>query len=290
MSAEREFIKGVDKLIPRPEIALEVLTIANETECDLTSLSNRIKQDPSLLANILKLANSAYFGHMKEINSITDVVVRLGLDTIKMLAITSASVGLLKSPQEAYNLEPGSLWQHSYATAQLAAIIGKKAGSPALSSLYSSALLHDIGKIILNRHLQIETMNRGGGKATEPAAHKSFVDYENSLLHTDHAKTGRALLEEWGLPAAIANPVGLHHDAKACAKDLDASIVFLANHLTESMGIHATDPLESTTIIEEEFSAENSLPKVPGFQENMEAIITEFYEKFHQASNTLQFR
>lgn len=286
MSTESEFIKGVDKLIPRPEIALEVLTIANESECDITSLSNKIKQDPSLMANILKLANSAYFGHMKEINSITDIVVRLGLDTVKMLAITSASVGLLKSPQEAYNLEPGSLWKHSYATAQLATIIGKKANCQTLSSLYCSALLHDIGKIVLNRHLQMEAMNRGD--ATEPAPHTSFVEYENSLLHTDHAKTGRALLEKWSLPEIISVPVGLHHNSKECAKDLNASIVFLANHLTESMGIHAADPLNGAIMIEENFFTDNSLPEVRGFQENMEAIITEFYNAFHE-TNTLQF-
>ncbi|HFQ79790.1 MAG TPA: HDOD domain-containing protein, partial [Desulfobacterales bacterium] len=82
MSNEEEFIKGVDKLIPRPDIALEVMTLANETECPIQSLSQKIKQDPSLMANMLKMANSAYFGHMQEINSITDIIVRLGVDTI----------------------------------------------------------------------------------------------------------------------------------------------------------------------------------------------------------------
>ena len=119
MTIEQEIIKGVDKLIPRPDIALEVMSLANESDCDISALSKVINQDPSMMANMLRLANSAYFGHMKEINSVRDIVIRLGLDSVKMIAITSASAGLLKSPQEAYNLEPGSLWRHSHGTALL---------------------------------------------------------------------------------------------------------------------------------------------------------------------------
>ena len=284
MSAELEYIRKVDKLIPRPEIALEVLKIANESECNIPDLSKIIKQDPSLMANILKLANSAYFGHMQEINSITDVIVRLGLDTVKMLAITSASVGVLKSPQQAYNLEPGSLWNHSYACALLSSIIGRWAKCMSVSAVYTSALLHDVGKIILNRPLQVESMNRG----EESDAKMTILELEEFLLHTNHAKVGEELLKKWGLPDEIVGPVGTHHDLKSCEKALDNKIIYLANHLTDSIGIHAASPENYFFRVEEEFSAKEELPEIPCFKENMESIICEFFEKFNE-TNTLHF-
>lgn len=282
MTIEHELIKGVDKLVPRPDIALEVMGLANQSDCDLTALSTTINKDPSLMANMLRLANSAYFGHMKEINSIRDIIVRLGLDSVKMIAITSASAGLLKSPQEAYNLEPGSLWRHSHATALLAAIIGRFAKIGETASLFTAALLHDVGKIILNRHLQVETMNRG-----EIRQYPNLVAMENALLHTDHAKVGRALLHKWGLPESITEPVGSHHNLAQC-NSLPSEIVYLANHLTESIGIHGEDSENSFFMIKEEYESAADLPEIPGFQEHMDVIISQFYEQFNGAA-TLEF-
>jgi len=279
MSIEKEYIRGVDKLIPRPEIALEVMTLAHDEGCDITSLSGKIKQDPSLTANMLKLANSAYFGHMKEIRSITDIIVRLGLDTVKMLAITSASIGLLKSPQDAYNLEPGALWRHSYATALLASIIARHAKCEIISTIYSAALLHDVGKIVLNRPLQVECMNQG-----EVCADKPLLAFEHDMLRTDHAKTGMALLEHWGLPAVITRPVGLHHTPAAAGRELDCGIVFLANLLADNIGIQAESP-ENTFYALEEEAAADTWPAIPGFRENLEEIINEFFEKFNESSS-----
>ncbi len=281
MSHEDEFIRGIDKLIPRPEIALAVMTLANDGDCQITTLSNKIKQDPSLMANMLRLANSAYFGHMKEINSIADIVVRLGLDTVKMLAITSASIGILKTPQEMYNLEPGALWQHSYATALLSSIIGRYARCQSLSTLYTAALLHDIGKIILNKPLQTESMNSG-----EEYTEGSLIDFEHKLLHTDHARVGMVLLQNWGLPEEIISPIGHHHD-KDISKlnDLNCRIVYLANFITESIGIKAVIPEDCLFRVEE---ASQEIPQMDFFNNNMEDIIEEFFEKFNE-SDTLEF-
>ncbi len=284
MTIEQELIKTVDKLIPRPDIALDVMALANQGDCDITALSKKINQDPSLMANMLRLANSAYFGHMKEIYSVRDIVIRLGLDSVKMIAITSASAGVLKSPQEAYNLEPGSLWRHSHATALLASIIGRFAKVERTSSIYSAALLHDIGKIILNRHLQSETMNRGG-----IAKYPTMIELENALLHTDHAKVGMALLQKWGLPESITEPVGAHHDLKACQGRLPSQIVYLSNRLIESLGIQGSSDAEQYFYsVKEEYEAADGLPEIPAFSDNMEAIISQFYVQFNEAA-TLEF-
>lgn len=283
MTIEHELVKGVDKLIPRPDIALEVMTLANQRDCDIVVLSRVINQDPSMMANMLRMANSAYFGYMKEIHSVRDIVVRLGLDSVKMIAITSASAGMLKSPQEAYNLAPGSLWRHSQATALLSGIIGRFAKVDETSSLFSAALLHDVGKIILNRHLQIETMNRGG-----IGEYPTLVALENALLHTDHAKVGMELLKNWGLPESITEPVGSHHDLSACQGRLPCLIVYLANYLTESIGIQGNDVENYFYQVKEEYESAIDLPEVPGFHDNMEAIISQFHEQFNEAS-TLEF-
>lgn len=280
---EDNLIKNVEKLVPRPDIALDVMALANQSNCEIAALCKKINQDPSLMANMLRLANSAYFGHMKEISSVRDIIVRLGLDSVKMIAITSASAGILKTPQEAYNLEPGALWRHSHATALLAVLIGRYAQVDALSSLYSAGLLHDVGKIILNRPLQIEIMNRGG-----VSDYPSLLALENAMLHTDHAKVGMTLLQKWGLPEAITEPIGSHHNLSACQYHMPRQIIYLANHLAENIGIPSGDADNAIYQIKENYETTDGLPEIPGFADNMETIISLFYEQFTGAS-TLDF-
>ncbi|HFQ80082.1 MAG TPA: HDOD domain-containing protein, partial [Desulfobacterales bacterium] len=193
----------------------------------------------------------------------------------------SASAGLLKSPQEAYNIEPGALWRHSYATALLASIIGRYGRCPALSSLYTSALLHDIGKIILNRHLQTACLNRG-----EEFKGGDIIQFEQTMLHTNHAKVAALLLRRWQLPEDIIAPVAHHHETNPKVDNaLNCQIVYLANYLTESIGIQAMEPDNYFYRLKE---TDTDVPQISYFNDNIEAIITEFFEKFNESS-TLEF-
>jgi len=277
MGAEA-FIKDVNTLIPRPDIALEVLSLAHEADCDTARLAKLIQQDPSLTANMLRLANSAYFGHMRQINSLPDIIVRLGLDTIKMFAITGASIAFLRTPQDAYNMKPGRLWRHSYATALLASIIAEKAGHQNTAMIYSAALLHDIGKVILNKPL----LQKANDNKTFWSGEK-IIDYESSLLGTDHAQVGAALLWNWGLPEAISHAVGLHHlQGEIKEDDLDAKIVYVSNLLAENFGIKSNSADDNFFDAASE-SVEFDFLGIPKLEENIALIIEEFYERYNNS-------
>lgn len=283
INIEQKYIKNVDNLVPRPDLAFEVLSMAHNANCSFKELGKKIEMDPNLTANMLRLANSAYFGHMRAINSVKDIIVRLGLETVKLLAITSASVGLMKSPQEAYNLEPGSLWYHSHASAVLASVICQHAKIDDAGSVYTAALLHDIGKVLLNKPLQVAISNI---KVKPDKKFSSLVELEYNLLQTDHAKVGEALLEKWGLPEHISQPVGDHHSQENLeSADIGSKIVYLANFLVESIGIRSMSSENYTFNIQEFIDQNQILPDVPNFQENMESIIEEFFTQFNETTN-----
>lgn len=274
MKSEQQYIEKVENLIPCPTIALEVLELAHKPECDFNLLAGKIESDPSLTANMLHIANSAYFGHMRKIASIRDIIVRLGIESVRLIAITGASVGLLKDPQNAYNLKAGALWHHCHATAALAAIIGQHAKIVDSFSLYTGALLHDIGKIILNKPL-LAAMNENG----IPATTGNLLGVEQEFLHTDHAKVGMLLLENWGLPSEITVPVGFHHDYDLAPVHKDSTrIVHLANALVEGMGFSSSDQLEAAIVVEDVIDSA-VYSSIPHFQQDMEQIIEEFYQK-----------
>lgn len=279
MNVEQKYINKVENLVPCPTIALEVLELAHQPECDFNLLARKIESDPSLTANMLHVANSAYFGHMRKIASVRDIIVRLGIESVKLIAITGASVGLLKSPQNAYNLKAGGLWHHCNATAILASIIGNHARVADSYSLYTGALLHDIGKVILNKPLMTAVYENAVSVNAG-----NLLNVEHQYLHTDHAKVGMFLLESWGLPAEVTVPVGFHHDYANAVVHKDATrIVHVANALVEGMGFASWDQ-ELPTIEVEEMIDEKIYSVIPHFQEDMEQIIEEFYQKMAASS------
>ena len=283
MEGEKKYIEDVEKLIPRPDIALEVLTLAQDASSDVSALAKKIEKDPNLTANMLRMANSSYFGHMKEITSVKEIIIRLGYDMVKILAITGASSALLNSPQEAYNLEPHDLWHHSQACAILAAIIAKYAKVEEVAPVYTAALLHDIGKVLLNRALQTAITT-----TKVETKFPTLVKLENFMIKTDHAKVGMALLRKWGLPDNIVIPVGYHHTVgeKESAR-INSQIVYLANYLVESIGIRALKEEDYMFTVDDFPDISQELPEVPHFQENMEAIMEEFFNQLNETGEAL---
>ncbi|MFZ5775911.1 MAG: HDOD domain-containing protein [Thermodesulfobacteriota bacterium] len=278
MDIAQEYIKDVDKLAPCPEVALDILSVANEADCSISRLAERIEQDPGLTANMLQLANSAYFGYRQKITSIKDIVVRLGLEAVKILAISGASVGLLGGSHRAYALGRGELWRHSLGVAMLASLIARHCKNLDTAAIYTAGLLHDVGKVVLEHPLRLEAYNLG------EEDERSLVMVERRLLHTDHAEVGMALLVKWGVPESVTVPVGLHHGgADPRAGRLGARIVRLANELIHLVEIDPDDPADSFFNVLAYENIREELPRVPGFEENMRLIIDEFLEKYVEA-------
>jgi putative nucleotidyltransferase with HDIG domain len=283
MNIEEEYIKNVEELPSCPDIAFEVLMMAQDVECDFRKLADKINRDPNLTANMLRMANSVIYGYMKKISSVKDMLVRLGLENVKLIAINSASSTLLKPAKEAYGLAYGALWRHSYATAVLASIIGRYAEVGNGATLYTAALLHDVGKVILDRPLQIEILNR-----EPPERAMKFVDFEDYILHTNHAKVGMALLESWGLPDDICIPVGYHHIRDMSVQaDVNTKIVYLANLLIENMGLLLTDPEMYDFNVRDQVDPAEIMQDVPNFAGNKEFIIDTFFEKYSDGLSLL---
>lgn len=274
MNIEEQYITDIDKLVPRPDIALTVLQMVHEDGNNALNIARTVEQDPLLTTNMLRMANSSYFGHMRKISSVHDIIVRLGMNTVKTLAITSAAAGVLNSPQQAYNIKPHILWHHSRACAIMAQIISEYAKITDTFAVYTAALLHDIGKVLLNKPLW---RKRRQGRMDKKFT--TLVELEQYLLDTNHARVGMALLQKWGLPEEICVAVGQHHTHDDPKKiSVYANIVSLANTLTHNIGKPGNEREKIDLIGEDLFADKQIVPEVGNFRDNLTPIIQKIYE------------
>ena len=90
MSQREEILARVSTISALPTSATQMLALANNPDAQIEDVQRTVEYDPGLVTNLLRLANSAYFGTGGAINSVREAVVRLGFKRVFQIAMTSA--------------------------------------------------------------------------------------------------------------------------------------------------------------------------------------------------------
>jgi putative nucleotidyltransferase with HDIG domain len=142
----------------------------------------------------------------------------------------------MDKPVPGYDLPPGELWRHSIAVSVAAEGLVKELEIGATEEIFTAALLHDVGKLVLGTFVKDEF-------AEIEAALKRDVSFEvaeEMVLGTNHADLGAQILTQWSLPSDIVNAVRWHHTPESADKiDTMLDIVHVANVLCLMIGIGA---------------------------------------------------
>ncbi len=233
MQAIDDFISQVRFLPPAPQVVPELMKLLNQSDVDSSKVVRIISLDPSLTANVLRLCNSAYFAAATPTTDLQEAVTRLGFQQVYQLVTAAAGAKLLAAPAKGHGLDPGELWRHSVATAVAAQFIAKKLGDED-GPVFTAALLHDIGKILL-----AQAKEESYAKIfREAEVHQiTILECETKLLGVNHAEVGGRLLARWKFPANIVAAVTHHHAPRGAeGHQRLTSCVYLGNMIAYFMG------------------------------------------------------
>jgi len=255
-------IEQVYELPPMPELARRILQLQSDPNAGASQLANIVQLDPSLAAQVIRYASSAYYGYRGRISSIHDVISRvLGYDLVLNLAMGLAAGRSFKIPDEG-PLGLSRFWEHAILSAVLAQKIGvcvpgARRPQPGLS--YLCGVLHDFGVLLLG-HLflpEFQLLNRFAAANPE----KTLTELEGrllgmggarDLLAMGHARIGAWLMQAWKMPEAIVVTLLEHHNPDyRGAHEISVHLVqlcdFLLHHLAD--GPEASDLPEAALSI-----------------------------------------
>jgi putative nucleotidyltransferase with HDIG domain len=223
-------IKELSLLPPTAARLSSVLASPTSTIDDCVDI---VKFDQALTLMTLKQANSAYSGASREITDIRDAVIRLGGGRILRELLSRSLQGDLAPAVPTYGYSENELWRHSVAAASAAEALGSFIKLQSGGLTFSSALLHDIGKLILARMAPRSDMDSIWKKVTVDKC--TCEAAERDILGFSHAEVGAAVVTAWGLPGPIAKSVRDHH-ALIDTLDPMTDCVMIANLVARSIG------------------------------------------------------
>lgn len=228
-------LRAVTDLPTLPNIALDLLRALQDESYGASQVAMIIEEDVSLTANVLKLANSAYYGAGGTIVSVRDAVVRLGMRMISRLATSLAIIDTFK--KESRRLDHKQFWEHSLTVAYSAQALVERTEMTnpfTQDAAFVGGLLHDVGVLILDQYFP-EELERVLD-AIDPET-GSLADAELALLGTDHGAVGAYLLDIWNLPEGIAESVRFHHRPGEAPEEfrIHAFTIFLADQAAKKL-------------------------------------------------------
>lgn len=186
--------------IPRlSKVLQELLNMVNQPQIDFKQLSTKISYDQVLSARLLRMANSSYFGGNGKIATVSDAIIRVGIEPVRTLVVASV---LASSFAKVDSLNLNDYWTSTFETAMIATEIAKLVGLDK-SETFTTALLHNIGELMIHTLLPAEA------KIIAEKVEQGIDSFtaQEEVLGMSAPHIGAILAKEWKFPSEMIDAI-----------------------------------------------------------------------------------
>ena len=202
-----EKIKNADNLPSLPTVAMEVIRMTSADDVSVADIAQVVQQDPALTGKILKVVNSSLFGMPREIASVQQAMVVLGLRTVKVMILSFSLVDTMNRDQTgSFDFE--GFWRRSLTTSTTSRLLAKQVAPRLAEEAFVGGLLADLGMIAAWRCAEEDYRPVLQAWATRE---RPLHEIECEQIEVSHATLSRELLRGWCIPETLCFAVGTHH-------------------------------------------------------------------------------
>jgi len=156
MNALLEKLDSVVELATLPQVAIEVNKLLADEQIAVKEIIEIIEKDQAIVAKVLKLVNSSFYGFPAQINDLAHAAVILGNRTLHSTVISIAVCDTLPKATGCEKFNLSHFWQHSVAVALISRQLAMMSERADPQECFTAGLLHDIGKVILVEYFEEE--------------------------------------------------------------------------------------------------------------------------------------
>jgi len=225
---------AVEKMPAFPKSVQRILELTRDINCKPKELVGVIEKDPVMTIKLLRILNSAYYSFPSPITSVQQSVVYLGLNTIKHMALSFATVGVLPPDNDA-GFDIHGYLMHSLTTATLARMLCQKFGDSSIdpADCHIAGLLHDFGKVVFAQFMPVEFKD---ALAMSEEQNISLHASEKKIIGIDHSVAGAMLVEKWQFPKLLTDTIR-HHHSELLPDNQIQSYLFVADQISNKLSM-----------------------------------------------------
>lgn len=229
--------------IPRiPSHVVMIDRCARDENKSVNDLVRLIEGEPSLIARIMQVANSPFYGAINKAVNIKLAVSRLGMRMTRNIVMALAVRDAFRSPNIFINKRLHELWEESVEVAAISAVLAKKLHVDADTALLGGMIQH-VGSLAVAGYCLTH------GKQTP----ENYPMYMDSIAPMLNCPLGSAVLKEWKFPTELIEVVEKQCDPNSIGNIQPVDLVIVANKYVR---------LKCKEISEEEFNSNLSVKKL----------------------------
>jgi HD-like signal output (HDOD) protein len=217
--------------------AHKTLRVMDDPDVGMYKISEIIVTDPILSAEVLRVANSAFFGARDKVQSIHYAIMVLGIVNLKKILYHYYFFGQFDKAPPREKVIYHHLWNHVSLTSLIAAQLSNAWEDLDRGTLFTAGLLHDLGKFII---LSLVHEYFYKDATFLPYFERISLQDEEENFGLNHQAVGQIACSYWDLPRFITKVVGHHHapgslPREAVSNDESFLKYLAANHIANQL-------------------------------------------------------
>jgi HD-like signal output (HDOD) protein len=213
----KELFTDAKKLPILPALLLELMDSFSNEKTQVNDIAKKVSKDQSISAKVIRMANSVTYRRGKEVESIEQAVIRLGLNQVKSIVIAAT---LSNTFPDMPGFDKNKFWTDTFTTASIAKALAKhtKVNS---ETAFTCAMMHNIGDLLL----QILKPEECALVALAVESGEPRLSAQREVFGVDYTEVGVALAKHWNFSTIFCDAIEQQLDPLSYETPSEAAIL-----------------------------------------------------------------
>ncbi|MFA5263822.1 MAG: HDOD domain-containing protein, partial [Opitutaceae bacterium] len=272
----------IEKFSPAPRVLGRAMTLLRDADADLNEISDLIKTDLALTTDIIRGANSAFYGLGERVSSLDRAVQKIGFRECIRLLNLSVAHNLSNNELSCYGIAAEDYWAESLFNGIFMEHVAKRTGSIDPDIAHTAGLLRYIGRLAINRCL----IDVGSGLFWDGSS--SLPSWELNQVGFTQAHAAGHLMKAWQFSEEITRSIEWQEFPEKAPEvdDLLSAMHFTSTVLPQAMGLSfaslpgeeaAADKVESDFMKRFNIDADATMELIESSRHSFTVINTKLY-------------